>query len=40
MLQVEAMPICGLLKSSSLNPTGYNIARLGAWATPSTTIEE
>ena len=30
MLQVDAMPICGLLKSSSLKPTARNIARLGA----------
>ena len=40
MLQVEAMPTCGLEKSSSLKPTGYSIARLGARLSPSRTIEE
>ena len=40
MLQVEAMPIWGLEKSSSVNPTARSIARLGACATPSTTTLE
>ncbi len=30
MLQVEAMPTCGLAKSSSLKPTARSMARLGA----------
>ena len=40
MLQVEAIPICGLEKSSSSNPTARNIALEGACSTPSTIIEE
>ena len=40
MLQVEAIPICGFLKSSFLKPTACNIARLGARSIPSTTKEE
>lgn len=38
MLQVEAIPTCGFLKSASLNPTARNMARLGACSTPSTTM--
>src|ERR1043165_8857896 len=38
--QVEAMPICGLVKSSTVKPTGYSMARLAARAGPSTTMEE
>src|SRR5579863_3580816 len=37
LLQVEAMPMSGFLKSSGLNPTGYNMARLGARSGPSST---
>ena len=37
MLQVEAMPICGFLKSSLLKPTACSMARLGARSMPSTT---
>ena len=40
MLQVEAIPICGLSKSSVSKPTGRSMARLGACSTPSTTMEE
>jgi len=40
MLQVEAMPIWGFLKSPSSKPTARNMERLGACSTPSTTIEE
>jgi len=40
MLQVDAIPICGFLKSSSLKPTARNMARLGARSVPSTTTEE
>ena len=40
MLQVEAIPICGRLKSSSSKPTARSIARLGACASPSTTTRE
>ena len=40
MLQVEAMPTWGLSKSAPVKPTARSMARLGAWATPSTTIEE
>jgi hypothetical protein len=40
MLQVEAMPICGRLKSSSEKPTARNIARLGARSSLSTTTRE
>jgi hypothetical protein len=40
MLHVEAMPICGRLKSSSLKPTARSIARLGACSLPSTTMRE
>ena len=39
-LQVEAMPICGFLKSLSLKPTARSMARLGARVTPSTTTDE
>ena len=39
-LQVEATPIWGFLKSSFLNPTAYNMARLAARSGPSTTMEE
>ena len=38
--QVEAMPTCALAKSWRWKPTGYNMARLGACSTPSTTTEE
>src|SRR3984885_13405255 len=38
--QVEAMPICGLLKSASWKPTARNIAREGACLIPSTTSRE
>src|SRR5580658_6521856 len=37
---VEAIPICGLVKSASWNPTARNIARDGACFTPSTTRRE
>jgi hypothetical protein len=40
MLQVEAMPIIGLEKSSGLKPTGYSIARAGARSGPSTRMLE
>ena len=40
LAQVEAMPICGFLKSSSVKPTARNMARAGAASTPSTTREE
>ena len=40
MLQVDAMPICGFLKSSRVKPTACSIARLGARSTPSTTSFE
>ena len=40
MLQVEAMPICGFVKSASLNPTARSIARLGERSAPSTTRRE
>ena len=40
MLQVEAMPICGFLKSSLLKPTACSMARLGARSMPSTTKDE
>ena len=40
LLQVEAMPTCGLLKSASPNPTACSIARAGACLTPSTTKRE
>ena len=40
MLHVEAMPICGRLKSSSENPTARSMARLGACSLPSTTTRE
>ena len=35
--QVEAIPICGFLKSASLKPTARNIARDGVCFGPSTT---
>jgi len=40
MLQVEAIPTCGFLKSASSNPTARSIERLGARSTPSTTSDE
>jgi hypothetical protein len=40
LAQVEAMPICGLLKSASWKPTARNIAREGACLIPSTTSRE
>src|SRR5690606_6787295 len=40
LLQVEAMPICGFLKSSSVKPTARSIARPGALLMPSTTSAE
>jgi hypothetical protein len=40
MLQVEAIPTWGLLKSASLKPTGRSIARLAERSTPSTTGAE
>jgi segregation and condensation protein B len=40
MLQVDAIPTIGFLKSSSLNPTARSIERLGDRSGPSTTIEE
>ncbi|MNE93707.1 hypothetical protein D3C80_1915910 [compost metagenome] len=40
MAQVEAMPICGFLKSSSVKPTARSMARAGAASTPSMTWEE
>src|ERR1700761_3713032 len=36
LLQVEATPMIGFLKSASVNPTGYNIARAAARSGPST----
>ena len=40
LAHVEAMPICGRLKSASLNPTARSMARAGAFFRPSTTCEE
>lgn len=40
MAQVDAMPIWGFLKSSSVKPTGWSMAREGARSGPSTTLEE
>src|SRR5262245_8904454 len=40
LLQVEAIPICGFVKSSSEKPTARNIDLAGACWTPSTTIDE
>src|SRR5688572_6055945 len=40
MLHVDATPTCDFLKSSAVNPTACNIARLAARSAPSTTIEE
>ena len=40
MLQVDAMPICGFLKSASSKPTARSMERLGARSTPSTTCDE
>ena len=40
MLQVDAMPIWGLLKSASSNPTARSIALAGALPVPSTTEDE
>src|SRR4051812_43177252 len=40
LAHVEAMPICGLLKSASWKPTARNIAREGACLIPSTTSRE
>jgi hypothetical protein len=40
MLQVDATPICGFLKSSLLKPTACNMARFGSRSMPSTTWEE
>ena len=37
LAHVEAMPICGFVKSASLNPVARNIAREGACFNPSTT---
>jgi hypothetical protein len=37
---VEAMPICGLPKSASWNPTARSIARAGVCFAPSTTRRE
>src|SRR5690606_2626946 len=39
-LALEATAICGLLKSSSVNPTARNMERAGARSLPSTTTEE
>src|SRR6185312_13807060 len=36
LLQVEAMPMMGLEKSSGLKPTGYSMARAAARSGPST----
>ncbi len=38
--QVEATPICGLVKSSSRKPTARSMARAGAWRSPSNTTRE
>jgi hypothetical protein len=40
MLQVDAIPTCGFLKSASSKPTARSIERLGARSTPSTTSDE
>src|SRR5260370_33548594 len=40
LLQVDAMPTCGLSKSASANPTARNIARLGVCFMPSTTTRD
>src|SRR3989338_1895231 len=40
MDHVDAMPIWGFLKSSSLNPTARSMARLGARSSPSVTMLE
>ena len=40
MLHVDAIPICGFLKSAFVKPTACSIARLGARSIPSTTKEE
>jgi hypothetical protein len=40
MLHVDAIPIWGLEKSASVKPTARSMARLGAWARPSTTTRE
>ena len=40
LLQVEAMPTCGLLKSASSKPTARSMARLGVCLTPSNTSLE
>src|SRR5210317_1190853 len=40
MLQVDAMAICGRVKSSSSKPTARSMARLGALSGPSTTTLE
>src|SRR5882724_11152955 len=40
MLQVEAIPTVGFLKSSSLKPTARSIERLGARSGPSCTMAE
>src|ERR1700685_2835913 len=40
LLQVDAIPTCGLSKSPSVNPTARSIARLGACLMPSTTRRE
>ena len=37
---VEAMPICGLVKSASWNPTARSMARDGDCLAPSTTSRE
>lgn len=40
ILQVEAIPTCGFLKSPSSKPTALSIERLGARSSPSTTGDE
>jgi hypothetical protein len=40
MLQVDAIPTTGFLKSSSVKPTARSIERLGERSGPSTTTEE
>ncbi len=40
VLPVDAMPICGFVKSASVKPTARNIARAGALVSPSTTRDE